>query len=277
MDCKLQEMKEAKTISEWVEQRLYRGYYTFTFPDVKVHFSSMSETYIKTAINRLVKAHKIISPAKGFYVIVPVEYVLSGIVPATFYIEQMMSYLSRDYYIALLNASAFYGAAHQRPQTFSIVHNGGNIKNGVRAGIQYQFLKQKTIDGTFIRKHKSKLGTINVSSPELTALDLIEHSSSIGGLNRACSVLEELIESVDFKGIGNGFFSIYGVPTYQRLGYVLEEVLDASEQADILYDRLRALKKTVRAIPLKAGKSSNESELNKRWKVYINHIIEIDE
>lgn len=32
---------------------------------------SMSETYIKTAINRLVRSDKIISPAKGFYVIVP--------------------------------------------------------------------------------------------------------------------------------------------------------------------------------------------------------------
>ncbi|MGM9846662.1 MAG: type IV toxin-antitoxin system AbiEi family antitoxin [Muribaculaceae bacterium] len=270
-------MKEAKTISEWVEQRLYRGYYTFTSENVKEHFICMSEKYIKTAINRLVKAGKIISPSKGFYVIVPIEYVLSGIVPATFYIDQMMSYLSRDYYIALLNASAFYGAAHQRPQTFSIVHTGGNLNNGVRAGIQYQFFKQKTINDTFIRKYKSKLGTINVSSPELTALDLIEHSSSIGGLNRACTVLEELIESIDFYGIDNSFFSIYGVPTYQRLGYILEEVLDASEQADIIYEHLLALNRTMRAIPLKAGKASTYSELNKRWKVYINHTIEIDE
>lgn len=270
-------MKEARTISEWVEQRLYRGYYTFTSEDVKGHFTCMSETYIKTAISRLVKAGKIISPAKGFYVIVPIEYVLSGIVPATFYINQMMSYLSRDYYIALLNASAFYGAAHQRPQTFSVVHDGGNLNDGVRAGIQYKFLKQKAIDDTFIRKHKSKLGTVNVSSPELTALDLIEHASSIGGLNRACTVLEELTESLDFNKIDNGFFSIYGVPTYQRLGYILEEILDASEQANIIYERLRTLNMIIRAIPLKVGKASTESELNKRWKVYINHIIEIDE
>ena len=65
-------MKEAKTISEWGEQHLYRGYYTFTSEDVKGHFTSMSETYIKTAINRLVRSGKIISPAKGFYAIVPI-------------------------------------------------------------------------------------------------------------------------------------------------------------------------------------------------------------
>ena len=54
-----------------VEQRLYRGYYTFISEDVKGHFTSMSETYIKTAINHLVRSGKIISPAKDFYVIVP--------------------------------------------------------------------------------------------------------------------------------------------------------------------------------------------------------------
>lgn len=270
-------MEEVKTISQWVEQRLYRGYYTFTSQDVKVYFPYMSESYIKTAVNRLVRAGKIISPVKGFYVIVPIEYVLSGIVPATFYIDQMMTYLSRDYYIALLNASAFYGAAHQRPQTFSIVHNGGDLKDGVRAGVRFQFIKHKAINDTFLRKHKSKLGTIDVSSPELTALDLIEHSSSIGGLNRACTVIEELIDSLDFNGIDNVFYSIYGVPTYQRLGYILEEILGASEQADIIYEHLLALNRTMRAIPLKAGKASAESELNKRWKVYINHTIEIDE
>lgn len=270
-------MKDVRTISEWVEQRLYRGYYTFTSEDIKGHFPYISQTYIKIVISRLVKSGKIISPAKGFYVIVPIEYVLSGIVPATFYIDQMMSYLSRNYYIALLNASAFYGAAHQRPQTFSIVHNGGDINDGVRAGIQYQFLKQKAINETFIRKYKSKLGTINVSSPELTALDLIEHSSRIGGLNRTCTVLEELIESLNFKGIDNSFFSIYGVPTYQRLGYILEEVFDASEQANFIYESLRTSNMIMRAIPLKVGKASTESEINKRWKVCINHIIEIDE
>ena len=66
------DIKGAKKISEWVEQRLYRGYYTFTSEDVKGHFTSMSETYIKTAINRLVRSGKIISPAKCFYAIVPI-------------------------------------------------------------------------------------------------------------------------------------------------------------------------------------------------------------
>ena len=51
---------------------LVRGYYTFTSEDVKGHFTRMSETYIKTAINRLVRSGKIISPAKGFYAIVPI-------------------------------------------------------------------------------------------------------------------------------------------------------------------------------------------------------------
>ena len=32
-----------------------------------------------------------------------------------------MKYLEKDYYVGLLNAAAYYGAAHQQPQTYSII------------------------------------------------------------------------------------------------------------------------------------------------------------
>lgn len=270
-------MKEVESISKWVEHRLIRGYYTFTLEDVKKEYTSFSDSYIKTAIGRLSKSGKIISPTKGFYVIVPVEYALSGLVPATFYIDNMMDYLSRDYYIALLNAAGFYGAAHQRPQTFMVIHNGSPIRDAVRAGIRFQFINNKAIDARFIRQQKSKLGTINVASPELTAIDLVEHQSKVGGLNRVGTVLDELAENFDLSSMPDDFFAIYPVPVYQRLGYILDEVVDASEQADILYTRLTRLKKPMRATPLKNGKSTSDCELNRKWNVYVNHEIEIDE
>ena len=41
----------------------------------------------------------------------------------------------------------------------------------------------------FVRKHKTQTGHINVSCPELTAVDLVENEKSVGGLNRVCTVL----------------------------------------------------------------------------------------
>jgi hypothetical protein len=49
-------------------------------------------------------------------VVVPVEYELKGVVPPVVYIDWLMAYLQKNYYIGLLNAATFYGAAHQQPQ-----------------------------------------------------------------------------------------------------------------------------------------------------------------
>lgn len=270
-------MKKGETLSQWVDQRLYRGFYTFSFQDAAKEFASWQNSYLKTSINRLIRQSKIISPAKGFYVITPIEYALSGLVPATFYVDQMMTYLNRNYYVCLLNAAAFYGAAHQRPQSFTITHDGATITSGTRSGIDFSFIKKTRIDSQFIRKFKTKLGSINVSSPELTAIDLIENQYKVGGLNRVCTVMNELADSLDFSNVDDSFFKIYGVPVYQRLGYILDEVLEESELADSLLARLKALDVVFRKTSFKTGKDTIGCDINEKWKIIINQEIEIDE
>lgn len=269
--------REKETIARWIEHRLYRGFYTFSYRDVENDFPSRDEIYISTAISRLVRQQKIISPTRGFYVIIPVEYALTGLVPATFYIDQMMTYLDRAYYVGLLNAAGFYGAAHQRPQTFTIMNDGASIRDGVRAGIHFTYINRKSIDSRFVTKHKTKLGSINVSSPELTAIDLIENQSKVGGLNRVCTVLNELADSMDLADIEDSYFNIYGVPIYQRLGYILDDILEEYELAEILCDRLKALNVTFRKTAFKAGKEIAGCEVNEKWKIIINQEIDIDE
>lgn len=273
----LQDMKQNReTLAKWVELRLYRGFYTFTYQDVKSEFSLWNDSYINTAINRLVKLKTIVSPAKGFYVIIPVEYALSGLVPATFYIDQMMSYLNRHYYIGLSNAAGFYGAAHQRPQTFTVINDGASLRNGIRAGINYSFINRKKIFSDFITTRKTKLGSINVSSPELTAADLTECQGEVGGLNRVCTIMSELAESLNFSMIDTSYFSIYGSPVYQRLGYILDEVLEESELADTLYSKMKELNIPFRKTLFKTGKASAGCDVNEKWKIIINQEIDID-
>ncbi len=269
--------QEKETIARWVELRLYRGFYTFSYRDVENDFPARNDIYISTAVSRLVRQRKIISPTRGFYVIIPVEYALTGLIPATFYIDQMMSYLERDYYVGLLNAAGFYGAAHQRPQTFTVINDGASIRNGVRAGIDFIFINKRHIDNQFIIKHKTKLGTINVSSPELTAIDLIENYSKVGGLNRVCTVMNELADSLDFSNVDDAFFKIYGIPIYQRLGYILDVVLEETDLAESLYNRLKALNVSFRKTDFKTGKEIVGCDINEKWKIIINQEIEIDE
>lgn len=167
--------KHIETLSDWIESREVRGYYTFTKEDIEKQFPSAGKVYIKTALYRLAAKAKIVSPWRNFYVIMPVEYSLKGVIPPVFYMDQLMSYLGKRYYVALLNAASFYGASHQRVQTFSLMVEQPSMRNTSKSGTSILFFSKKEISMEFVRKHKTQTGHINVSCPELTAVDLVEN------------------------------------------------------------------------------------------------------
>ena len=86
----------------------------------------------------------------------------------------------------------------------------------------------------FVRKHKTQTGHINVSCPELTAVDLVENEKSVGGLNRVCTVLNELAETMDLNSLDDSFFKTSDIPVLQRLGYILEHVLERADLTETL-------------------------------------------
>ena len=175
-------MKE-QSLSDWIEEKEMRGYYTFTIEEVQKNFPQFGNAYISTSLYRLTIKKKIISPWKGFYVIMPIEYALKAIIPPVFYIDALMVFLRKEYYISLLNAASFYGASHQRAQTFSVTTEAPKLRNTHKNRNFLFFSSQrKTYRKKFIRKHKAQSGYVNVSSPELTAIDLIENEKYVGGI-----------------------------------------------------------------------------------------------
>lgn len=263
------------SLSDWIDKKVMRGFYTFTIEDVKNNFPHFSDAYIRTSLYRLTIKKKITSPWKGFYVIMPIEFALKAIIPPVFYIDALMSFLGRKYYISLLNAASFYGASHQRVQTFSVMTEAPKLRNTTKTGTSILFFSKKNIPKKFIWKHKAQSGYVNVASPELTAIDLIENEKHVGGLNRVCTVLNELVDSIDFEKLDNDFFTLAPTPTYQRFGYILESVLERDEIAHKFKSKMPPF--TIRNIPFKIGKSTTNCEINRKWKVIINQEIEIDE
>lgn len=271
----MEKKKQSLSISDWVDEKVIRGYYTFTTEEVKKSFPQFSDTYTSTSLYRLTVKKKIISPWKGFYVIMPIEFALKAIIPPIFYIDALMSFLNKKYYVCLLNAAAFYGASHQRAQTFSVMTETPKLRNTTKTGTPILFFSKKDIPERFIQKHKAQSGYVNVASPELTAIDLIENQKYIGGLNRVCTVLNELVDSIDFNKLDEDFFNLAHAPVYQRLGYILETVLEREDLANILKAKMPLL--TMRNIPFKIGKSALNCDTDKKWKVIINQEIDIDE
>lgn len=266
-----------ETLSAWIENREKRGYCTFTKEDIERQFPFASKVYIKTALHRLMSKERIISPWRNFYVIIPIEYALKGIIPPVFYMDQLMSYLNKNYYVSLLNAATFYGAAHQRAQTFSVTVELPDLRATSKNGTSILFFSKKIIPSDFIRKFRTQTGYINVSSPELTAIDLIEHEKSVGGLNRVCTVLNELVDEMDLYELNVKFFKIAATPVFQRFGYILEHILEKENLAECLYAKMQAAGLKWRKTPLKPSKPTEACTFNKKWKIVVNQPIEIDE
>ena len=265
------------SIASWIGEKPPRGKYTFTKDEVVAAFPDMSAGTIARALTREVSKGRIMSPLRGFYVIVPDEYVLRGTVPQPFYLDDMMQYLGRKYYVALLSAASYHGASHQVPLSFSVMIEPPSMRN--KKGDKYQtlFFCKSHIPEKYVEKRQTRNGYLNVSGPELTAVDLITYQAKTGSVTRAATVLAELVEKLDFGRLEPDFVEQVPVSSMQRLGYILDVVLEETEAAEAVYDLMKRAGAQMQYVPLKAGKRAVGCDKDTRWKVIVNETIEIDE
>lgn len=130
---------------------------------------------------------------------------------------------------------------------------------------------------TLLDKRKTETGFLVISSPELTAADLIQFDKRIGGLNRAATVLSELVEAIDPEKFNTDFFAAIQDTTVQRLGYLLDKVIKQHSIADHLYEKSQKEGVKFYRIPLKTASPTKGFSSDEKWKVIINAEIEIDE
>ena len=264
-------------VSEWVEALLSKGRTAFSLKEARGAFNAQSEVAMKRSLNRLSRKEKIVSIHKGYYIIVPPQYASRGILPPTSYLDELMKFLQRSYYVGLLNAAAFYGAAHQQPQEFFIVTTYPALRTTKRKGLKVNYVSKNEIPEKLLESRKTESGYIKVSSPELTAADLIQFEKRIGGLDRAATVLNELAEEMKPEKFDKEFFKHVSIATIQRLGYLLDGVLNKEELAASLYEKIQQMKLELYRLPLKASGKIKGFSSDEKWKVIINTDIEIDE
>jgi len=108
---------EVQMIARFVDDLASKGKYCFSAKDA-IELSSSSDIAVRAALRRLREKGEIAMPYKGFYVIVPPEYRNMGCLPAEQFIPALMDHLEEYYYVGLLSAAQYHGAAHHRPQIF---------------------------------------------------------------------------------------------------------------------------------------------------------------
>jgi predicted transcriptional regulator of viral defense system len=265
------------TISSWVYDKTIHGFSTFSVEDVKKNFVSMPSQYIQTELNNLVKKTRIAAVYRGFYVIIPAHYVLRGVVPPLYYVDQLMNYLGKPYYVSLLNAAELLGAAHQRPQTFSITTLLPQPRISAKKNPLLSWTYRREIEEDFLLTGNTETGIVKYSSAELTALDLVQYSQNIGGLSRAATILEELCEVMDMNKFTDKLCKYTTLASLQRLGYILEHVLFEQEKADVIYERIKASGRKMLYTDLNKESDIANVERDQKWKIKINCEIETDD
>ena len=265
------------TLQKWIKDRAIHGYPTFSIEDVRESGMYSSEQIMKNELNRLCSNKTIVNVYRGFYVIIPVHYVLRGSVPATYYMDQLMTYLSKPYYVCMLSAAELLGVAHQRPQQFSVMTTYPRRQLVTTRNVTTDWFYRDTMPEDALVIKNTETGTIRISNSLLTAADLVQNQQHVGGLSRVATILEELTEQIDIDSQFPALISFVKTVTWQRLGYILENVIEDRVTADKLFEQLRASSARMVYKPLSTSAEDNPSSRDRRWKININVEIEMDD
>jgi predicted transcriptional regulator of viral defense system len=268
--------RKAKTafssdLPSWVDSRQEQGLYFFTREEA-IQSLQFTEEAFKKAAARLAKKNRILRIRSGFFVIIPLEYRPSGILPAEWFIADLMAYLEQPYYVGLLSAASLHGAAHQQPQQFQVVTTPPQ-REIRKQGLAIRFFFKTNFKATPVAQIKVQTGHILVSSPEATALDLIRYARSIGGLDRVMTVLQELGESMDAAKLNDAIKADGSLVCGQRLGWLMEKSGYAAlvkELAGFIADKNPPFTRLDPSLP------AADSEKATRWRLLINTDVESD-
>ena len=255
---------------EYVANLAAQGRYHFTSGEAQSSLG-VSAAATKLALNRLIKRNVIASPARGFYVIVPPEYRSLRCLPADQFIPALMERSEQPYYAGLLSAAQYHGAAHQRPQEFQILI--ARSRRPIECGaVRVTFVVRKRIVEVPVQRFNTPRGTVLVSTPEATALDLVGYYPHCSGLDNVATVLSELAEEIDAEKLAAAARTA-PIPWAQRLGYLLDHV-GGGDKTTLLHSYV--VDRAVKTTPLLPSASQEASPRNQKWKIYVNTNVEAE-
>ena len=265
------------TLLKWIRNRAVHGMQAFSIEEIRRAGVCTSEQILQNELSLLSANKTIANVYRGFYVIYPTHYVLRGSIPATYYIDQLMNYMGKPYYISMLSAAELLGAAHQRPQNCSVTTVFPKRRMVSIRNVTVEWFYRERIPEECIITKNTETGTIRVSNALLTAADIVQYQQHIGGLSRATTILEEMAEQIDITKDFKLLTPYVKTVVWQRLGYLLENIVGEKDLADELYNQMQSAAIHIQYAPLSTSASNKYKERDNRWKLNINIDIETDD
>lgn len=260
--------------NDYIHELMKNGKCTFSVGDAMAALKIKSRKAIYSSIEHLVAKKELVSPAKGFYVIVPPEYQILGCLPAEYFIPYLMEHWKAKYYACLLTAARYHGASHQAAMIFQVMIDGR--KSPIVCGkVKVKFIANKNLANTPTQQISTRMSMLTVSTPEGTAMDLLAYPHQSVGLNHIATVLAELHEAMNTEKLLRLAENSSGLAWQQRLGYLLE-MIGANELADVLKEHLSKQKRLDYILLAPEAKVTKKSKKNDTWKLIENIKIESD-
>jgi predicted transcriptional regulator of viral defense system len=192
--------------------------------------------------------------------------------PVNLFIDDLMKSLNKRYYVGLISAAALHGAAHQQPMEFFVITEKPALRDIKNKKLKINFYIKKDWSADDIIQKKTDAGYISVSSPELTALDLLFYNKSVG-LNQTVTILKELADEIKPQDLIKTAKRYPQVAAIQRLGYILDKELQNEKLSEVLLKILQD--KKLFPVSLSNDKDKN-GEMDETWKIIKNIQVESD-
>jgi predicted transcriptional regulator of viral defense system len=217
-------------------------------------------------------AGKIVRPSakRNFFVIVPPEYRSIGGPPVAWWLDSFMVHVGHaDYYVGLLTAAEWHGSAHYAVQETQVVVPAQ--VRPVRIGREHiRFVTKSDAGATPVVQKASEGGSVRVSTPEATAVDLVRYARVAGGPSRIATVLSEM--ALSGAELHSALEIASDVTAAQRLGYLLD-VADQHEAAQAVARYMSAHDHRIR--PLVPGAPVRGAAVAEPWGVVVNASVEV--
>ncbi len=258
---------------DFIKQLLSVENYSFSLEEIAQHTDGEG-TSLKFELARLIEKKEILNLRKGYYLIIPPRYSKQGQLPIQLYIDKLFKYLNRNYYLGFYSAAKFHGASHQQAQRDYVMIEKPKLNNIEKIAFDIRFVTTAKWPNKNILEKKSDAGIFKISSPVLTAVDLIHHQSKLGGLNRMLAILEELSEEITLNDLNDLLTWYPHKSTLQRFGFLLEELHADENLTEAILQNLKSSKYF--PVLLTPKSEQKAGAVDNQWKVDVNIKLESD-
>lgn len=231
-----------------------RGKLNLRTEEIAQSLPGVSPEALRQALQRQKRAGRLVRASRGsnHWVIVPIQDAMDGAPPVETWLDAYIrKTLHLPYYVGMLSAAAAYGVSPQAIMVTQVMVP--KARRTLTVGQhELHFFEQYRVDEMPVTWHETSEGRYRVSTPELTALDIVARHPRLGGIARVYEVVQGLLPKMTPHDMTVALNAAHEVPTAQRLGTLFSMMGEITLQEAV---KSWLTDKRTRRIPLELGKA----------------------